>query len=69
MVQGVEDIAAGEQQLLHGQHDLRRAAGDGACTRVHPACFSIVTLGDGFELQFIRFGGMEQRDSKKEGSQ
>ena len=69
MVQRIKDIAAGEEELLHGQHNLRRAAGDGACTGMHPAHFAVVSFGDCFELQFIGLGGVQHRNDEQGRSQ
>lgn len=49
-VGGVEDVAAGEQQLLHGEHDGRRAAGNGAGAWVDPAGLAVIALVDDVEL-------------------
>ncbi len=51
IIEGKEDITAGEQELLHGHDNTGRIARNGASAGMHPAGFAIVTFKHGLEFQ------------------
>src|SRR5436190_18479274 len=52
-----EHVAAGEEQLLHGEDDARRGAGNDPGAGMDPARFAVVAAVDTIELDFETHGG------------